>query len=127
MIPVVYTSSIQVDRDNAYGVSKLGAEIALFALQTEHAVPVCVDDVCINPGNDLEGMILREGVGRVCIDQSAETLQRLAFELVDQTAAGATTEGNTALAERCKTLSARLFFPKNAVDQIVNALQPNHL
>ena len=41
-IPVVYTSSIQADRDNAYGVSKLGAENALFALQTEHDVPVHV-------------------------------------------------------------------------------------
>jgi UDP-2-acetamido-2,6-beta-L-arabino-hexul-4-ose reductase len=41
-IPIVYTSSIQADRDNAYGVSKLGAENALFALQTQHAVPVHV-------------------------------------------------------------------------------------
>jgi UDP-2-acetamido-2,6-beta-L-arabino-hexul-4-ose reductase len=41
-IPIVYTSSTQADRDNAYGVSKLGAENALFALQTEHAVPVHV-------------------------------------------------------------------------------------
>lgn len=41
-IPVVYTSSTQADRDNAYGVSKLGAENALFALQTEHDVPVHV-------------------------------------------------------------------------------------
>jgi UDP-2-acetamido-2,6-beta-L-arabino-hexul-4-ose reductase len=41
-IPIVYTSSTQADRDNAYGVSKLGAENALFSLQTEHAVPVHV-------------------------------------------------------------------------------------
>ena len=41
-IPVVYTSSIQADRDNAYGTSKLGAETALFALQAEHGVPVHV-------------------------------------------------------------------------------------
>jgi len=41
-IPIVYTSSTQADRDNAYGVSKLGAETALFALQTQHAVPVHV-------------------------------------------------------------------------------------
>ena len=41
-IPVVYTSSTQADRDNAYGASKLGAENALFALQHEHAVPVHV-------------------------------------------------------------------------------------
>jgi len=41
-IPIVYTSSTQADRDNAYGVSKQGAENALFALQTGHAVPVHV-------------------------------------------------------------------------------------
>ena len=41
-VPVIYTSSIQADRDNAYGTSKLGAENALFALQRDYAVPVHV-------------------------------------------------------------------------------------
>ena len=41
-IPVVYTSSTQADRDNAYGSSKRYAENALFALQREHGVPVHV-------------------------------------------------------------------------------------
>jgi len=41
-ISIVYTSSTQADRDNAYGVSKLGAENALFVLQTQHAVAVHV-------------------------------------------------------------------------------------
>lgn len=41
-IPVVYTSSTQAERDNAYGVSKKGAEDALFALQRDHGVPVHV-------------------------------------------------------------------------------------
>lgn len=41
-IPVVYTSSIQADRDNPYGVSKKGAEDALLALQRDHGVPVHV-------------------------------------------------------------------------------------
>jgi UDP-2-acetamido-2,6-beta-L-arabino-hexul-4-ose reductase len=41
-IPVVYTSSTQADRDNAYGASKLGAENALFALREKHGVPVHV-------------------------------------------------------------------------------------
>jgi len=41
-IPLIYTSSTQADRDNAYGASKQGAENALFGLQTEHAVPVHV-------------------------------------------------------------------------------------
>jgi glycosyltransferase involved in cell wall biosynthesis len=76
----------------------------------------------INPGNDLQGMILREGVGRVCTDQAVETLQRLALELVDEVAAGAGSAGNAAVAERCKALSARLFSPEAAVRQIVDAL-----
>jgi UDP-2-acetamido-2,6-beta-L-arabino-hexul-4-ose reductase len=41
-IRVVYTSSTQADRDNAYGASKKGAEVALFALQRDHGVPVHV-------------------------------------------------------------------------------------
>ena len=41
-IPVVYTSSTQANRDNAYGNSKRGAEEALFALQSKHGVPVHV-------------------------------------------------------------------------------------
>lgn len=41
-VPVVYTSSTQADRDNPYGLSKRGAESALFQLRTEHSVPVHV-------------------------------------------------------------------------------------
>ena len=41
-VPIVYTSSTQADRVNAYGASKLGAEKALFELQREHGVPVHV-------------------------------------------------------------------------------------
>ena len=41
-LQIVYTSSTQVNRDNAYGVSKLGAENALFELQREHGVQVHV-------------------------------------------------------------------------------------
>ena len=74
----------------------------------------------INAGNDLVAMIEDEGVGRVCTDQTVDTLQRLALELVDEVAAiGA---GNNAVAERCKTLAARLFSPEAAVKQIVAAL-----
>lgn len=74
----------------------------------------------INPGNDLVEMIEREGVGRVCTDHSAATLQRLALELVDQVAAvGA---GDEDVSARCKALSSRLFSPEAAVNQIVAAL-----
>ena len=41
-IVVIYTSTTQADRDNAYGMSKKGAEEALFALQREQGVPVHV-------------------------------------------------------------------------------------
>lgn len=41
-IPIVYTSSIQAKLNNAYGLSKLGAENFLFALRAEHAMPVHV-------------------------------------------------------------------------------------
>jgi len=74
---------------------------------------------CINPGNDLEKMILSEGVGRVCTNQSVETLQRLASELAQAVSAG----GNTAIAARCKALSTKLFSPTTAVKQIVTAFK----
>jgi UDP-2-acetamido-2,6-beta-L-arabino-hexul-4-ose reductase len=41
-VSVVYTSSTQADRDNPYGLSKRGAESALFELRSEHGVPVHV-------------------------------------------------------------------------------------
>jgi glycosyltransferase involved in cell wall biosynthesis len=77
----------------------------------------------INPGNDLESMILREGVGRVCTDQSVENLQQLALELVAELATGSGSARNSAFAERCKALSAMLFSPEAAVRQIVAALE----
>jgi glycosyltransferase involved in cell wall biosynthesis len=76
----------------------------------------------INPCNDLESMILREDVGRVCTDQSVESLHRLALELVDEVAAGSVAAGHAAVTERCKALSAKLFSPEAAVRQIVAAL-----
>jgi UDP-2-acetamido-2,6-beta-L-arabino-hexul-4-ose reductase len=39
-LPVVYTSSTQAESDNPYGLSKRGAETALFELRREHGVPV---------------------------------------------------------------------------------------
>jgi len=41
-VPLAYTSSIQADRDNPYGLSKRRAEGALFELRSEHGVPVHV-------------------------------------------------------------------------------------
>jgi glycosyltransferase involved in cell wall biosynthesis len=77
----------------------------------------------INPCNDLEGMIVREAVGRVCTDQSVENLERLALELVEEVATDSVAKGNTAVSYRCKALSEKLFSPERAVRQIVAALK----
>jgi len=61
-------------------------------------------------------LIQREGVGRVCTDHSADTLQRLAVELADEIASG------KSVSARCRALSAKLFSPEAAVRQIVAAL-----
>lgn len=74
----------------------------------------------INPGNDLEEIILSEKVGRVCNDYSVDTLQRIALDLVDEVAGNTT--NNQAVPDRCKALSARLFSPEVAVKQILSAL-----
>jgi UDP-2-acetamido-2,6-beta-L-arabino-hexul-4-ose reductase len=42
LVPIVYTSSAQAERDNPYGQSKRGAEDALLALARSHRVPVYI-------------------------------------------------------------------------------------
>ena len=71
----------------------------------------------INPGNDLEALINREGVGRVCTDTAVDTLQRLALELADDRAEWKPT------ADRCRVLFGKLFLPVTAARQIVQALE----
>lgn len=70
----------------------------------------------INPGNDLAELIQREGVGRVCTDHSADTLQRLAVELADEINYG------KSMSAHCRALSAKQFSPEAVVKQIVAAL-----
>jgi len=70
----------------------------------------------INPGNDLADMIRAEGVGRVSEDNTVETLERLALELIDDLDAGGDVPA------RCKSLYAKLFSPETKVRQIVAAL-----
>lgn len=41
-IPIIYTSSTQAERDNAYGLSKRGAESALLQLSQQQGIPVHV-------------------------------------------------------------------------------------
>lgn len=71
----------------------------------------------INPGNDLERLILEEDVGRVCTDHSVDTLRRLAVELA------AAISSEKSMAVNCRALSARIFSPEAAVGQITAALQ----
>jgi len=71
----------------------------------------------INPGNDLEPMIRTEGVGCVCSDYSVDTMQMLAEDLAAEIIAGEN------YSERCRALSARLFSPETAVEQIISALE----
>lgn len=70
----------------------------------------------INPGNDLIQIIEGERVGRVCTDQSVESLDRLVGRLVDEIRV------DTEMPGRCKALSARLFAPEAVVTQITAAL-----
>jgi hypothetical protein len=70
----------------------------------------------INPGNDLAEMTEREAVGRVCTDQSVDSLERLVGRLVDEVTV------DTDMPERCRALSARLFAPEAVVKQITAAL-----
>ncbi len=74
----------------------------------------------VNPGNDLVDLIRNEGVGRVCVDGDAQMLQRLAQELLADSAA------IEAMRTRARSLSKQLFSSKNAVIQIVKALSGPH-
>lgn len=69
----------------------------------------------INPGNDLAEMIERKAVGRVCTDQSVDSLERLVGRLVDEVTVDTDMPG-------CRALSARLFAPEAVVKQITAAL-----
>lgn len=60
----------------------------------------------INPGDDLIQIIEDERVGRVCTDQSVESLERLVGQLVDDI------KMDTDMTVRRKALSARLLRPK---------------
>ena len=70
----------------------------------------------INAGNDLEHMIRERKVGRVCADNSLDTLQAMAEEL-----AGMPSDDQE-LRLRCRDLYLTLFSPDIAARQIVTAL-----
>ena len=74
----------------------------------------------INPGNDLEKIILSERVGQVASDYSVDTLKRLAINMVNEVSGDA--KNHQALSARCKGLSSKLFSSEVAVKQIISSL-----
>jgi glycosyltransferase involved in cell wall biosynthesis len=71
----------------------------------------------INRGNDLAGLIRQENVGYVSEDNSLQTLQTLAGDLMDRL------EADTEFSARCRRLFSRLFSQETAVQQVVKALE----
>jgi hypothetical protein len=71
----------------------------------------------INPGNDLIGLIEKEGVGRVAVAGDEDDLAALATCLIDQ-------DMDVSMPARCRALAARRFAAAKAAAQIVNALTP---
>ncbi|PUE17952.1 glycosyltransferase family 4 protein [Limnohabitans sp. WS1] len=89
-----------------------------FLTYMQSGLPVLAN---INAGNDLAGIIRHENVGCVSEDGSADTLAKLALELIDSLGV------DDGYRVRCITLYSRLFAPETAVKQIVAALNAGHL
>ena len=70
----------------------------------------------INSGNDLVGLMQREGL-KVSEDNTIDTLYRMAEELLVEV------EDDAKISERCRKLFERLFSAETAVRQIVSALE----
>lgn len=71
----------------------------------------------INPGNDLKELIEGQRVGRVCVDNSVESLAAMTLALISEI------EGDDGFHDRCRKLSLEMFSPEVAVRQIVDALR----
>lgn len=71
----------------------------------------------INSGNDLVGIIKKNNVGRVIIDEERYSLVRQTSELLDFL------EVDRNIKDRCRNLYLELFSPEMAVRQIVYALE----
>jgi hypothetical protein len=73
----------------------------------------------INPGNDLEHLILDERVGRVNVDDHVENLHVLAeMILLD-------IEADVSIQKRCREVATRLFSVQRAAAQVVAGLSPS--
>ena len=71
----------------------------------------------INPGNDLEQMIVANQVGVVTTDPNTAGLVAKASELLQRL-----DDSHTDTSARCRGLYQQLFSPKSAVKQIVEAM-----
>lgn len=70
----------------------------------------------INPGNDLQALVEKRGVGRVSVDATGSDLPILANLIIENELR------DTELATRCQSMSEELFSTRVAVNQIVHAL-----
>jgi glycosyltransferase involved in cell wall biosynthesis len=83
-----------------------------FVSYVQYGLPVLAR---VNGGNDLVGLIEREGVGRVYVGHSVDGLKRLAEEMMDDDAL------RNSMSERGRQLGLRMFSPEMAARQIVAA------
>lgn len=72
----------------------------------------------VNPGNDLHPLVLREGLGASVEGGSPDGLVEAALSLADHP------EARAAMGQRGRQLSARLFSPAAAAEQVVRGLLP---
>lgn len=70
----------------------------------------------VNPGNDVENLIRSNEVGEVCSDYKVASIKSAALRLLNLL------ENDMTLKTRCRDLGARLFSPKDTIQQIVMAL-----
>jgi glycosyltransferase involved in cell wall biosynthesis len=71
----------------------------------------------INPGNDLEKMIVERLVGEVISDNSLESLRKKSEKLLGMSLP------DSGLSQRCRDLALKTFSPSTAVSQITEALR----
>jgi len=71
----------------------------------------------VNPGNDLEALIVDEGVGYACTDDPADRLQQLAEKLI------ASESDRQLMSMRGRELAVRMFSVGAAAEQIVKVLK----
>jgi glycosyltransferase involved in cell wall biosynthesis len=84
-----------------------------FLAYLQHGLPVLAR---INPNNDLVGLIVNEGVGRVDRGGSLDSLRELAEAMADDWIE------NESMSARGRALAQRLFSPTTAVKQIIGSL-----